>query len=501
LAAFLYPDGIQTAEAYEKVRTKTENACAALGYGAEVELTPPQIPFSARGLYRKKFPPIDKEQVLSWLSENGVNAYKPQLEVSASHIWNDLAWELYHHAFGHLTTTQQEQIRRQVTAIVEEAGWQVETSGSTTTYVKPLTPNLAQAENCLVTYIQQQQGTPLNAASVLVELQRGAYGRAFYDKELSPELTVVLQHTLQAHHYSLEVVDWDYRPLPLALSPDILPHLTEALQGLTSVPTTQGPALLWSSVLETVKELTAVSHLSQWQAEQLLHTGPITHILHQMGFRCQLAWCYSYQFIPALGDDENHQVLYKEIQVQQDPDKTITLADGLSVYTPALVVDAGEKTLVYLEMVGAKQSVKANWAALVNGNKQSHYVGGCYIRQDGMKNHVQLKSTLPCSWSDHILIHKQASLKEMNPEHPFYLLHDGSHPIPLLFYAMLNKCLALPLLESWSPYLWATGREQKLITLLNDGEGQGYAAWRVIPAPDKWQEIVSTGLTAGEIQF
>lgn len=55
----------------------------------------------------------------------------------------------------------------------------------------------------------------------------------------------------------------------------------------------------------------------------------------------------------------------------------------------------------------------------------------------------------------------------MNPEQPFYLLDVGmqpglsgptelgksTRPIPPLFYPMLNKYLALPLLASWCEYL------------------------------------------------
>jgi hypothetical protein len=115
-----------------------------------------------------------------------------------------------------------------------------------------------------------------------------------------------------------------------------------------------------------------------------------------------------------------------------------------------------DDTLIYLEMIGAKQSVKANWAALVSGGKV-HWLGRKRIHLDGMKEHVKIQVTLPCGWANHILIHKQASLKEMNPEQPFYLLDDGTRPalseskwpIPPLFYPMLNKCLALPLLPEW----------------------------------------------------
>jgi hypothetical protein len=118
---------------------------------------------------------------------------------------------------------------------------------------------------------------------------------------------------------------------------------------------------------------------------------------------------------------------------------------------------------------------------------------------DGINNHINIQSSLHCGWAIHILIH-QASLKEMNPEQPFYLLDDGRRPIPPLFYPMLNKCLALAFLESWLS-LWANGRERNLITLLDEGEGQGYAAWRVLPALDVWQEIMVSGLHSEAIAF
>jgi hypothetical protein len=118
-----------------------------------------------------------------------------------------------------------------------------------------------------------------------------------------------------------------------------------------------------------------------------------------------------------------------------------------------------------------------------------------------MKAHIQVQRALPCGWTDTILIHKQASLKVMNPEQPFYLLDDGSRPMPALFYPMLNRCLALPLLPAWAESLWFRGRECDLITLLNNGDGQGYTAWRVLPASERWQRLVEKGLQCRQITF
>jgi hypothetical protein len=232
----------------------------------------------------------------------------------------------------------------------------------------------------------------------------------------------------------------------------------------------------------------------------MVKNGRISQALRQLGYQTELTWCQPYHFQPKLGDGRTHQVILKEVRVQNDPNKKLSLAKGLAVLTPALAIDDVDETLVYLEMIGAKQSVKANWAALVGGGK-AHWIGRKRLQLDGMKEHVKIQATLPCGWADHILIHKQASLKEMNPEQPFYLLDDGTQPIPPLFYPMLDKCLALPLLPEWAGYLWENGRVCNLITLLDDGKGQGYAAWRVLPALEEWQSLVQNGLQCRQIRF
>jgi len=253
-------------------------------------------------------------------------------------------------------------------------------------------------------------------------------------------------------------------------------------------------------VATAVKQLTGVDIINDWQLENLIAAGPVGRALAQLGYRASLTRCESYHFQPPLEIRGSHAVLLKEVRISRDLNKRIGLAAGLSVYTPALALDGKEGTLVYLEMVGAKQSVRANWAALM-GKGQSHWFDGQRIALDGMKGHVKLQSRLPCGWHHLVLIHKQASVKEMNPEQPFYLLDDGRQPIPPLFYPMLNKALALPLLADWSDYLWQHGRQRKLITLLDDGKGQGYAAWRVKPAPTVWQELVQAGIESRQITF
>jgi len=66
---------------------------------------------------------------------------------------------------------------------------------------------------------------------------------------------------------------------------------------------------------------------------------------------------------------------------------------------------------------------------------------------------------------------------------------------------MLDRALPLPILPAWTEYLWQAGREAKLIQLLNNGQGQGYAGWRVLPDSEGWQRLVQAGLAGKTLAF
>jgi hypothetical protein len=514
VAAVLYPDGIQTDTAYQRVCEVAEKACAHIGYGPEVELGPPTVPFSRRGSYRKRYPPVDEQMMRGELKLVGIGSTHPRQEVACTILWNKAGLAVYGRHWSQLTSAQQSMVQSQVDAISVRADWTKDDSTATGVYTKPLPIDEAGARSRLAQLLGRENGRPVSTSSVIYQAQVGAYGRGFYTNDLAPALKAIVDEVLQTNGYRPTPEDGQYRPLPVTISAENEAHIIDQLAAIQPVTTTLGQALLLRDVLAVVIAGAAVEHISEWQVEQLLQTGPVSRALRQLGYQTELTWCQPYQFQPSLGDERVHEVLLKDIRVRNDPNKTLSLARGLAVYTPALAIDDLDDTLVYLEMVGAKESVKANWAALMGGGKV-HWLGRKRIRLDGMKKHVKIQTTLPCGWADQILIHKQASLREMNPEEPFYLLDDGKQPaqsadgsrplskwpIPLLFYPMLNKSLALPMLESWSAYLWENGRDQSLISLLDDGEGQGFAAWRVLPALVDWQQMVQDGLQRQVISF
>jgi hypothetical protein len=123
VAAVLYPEGIRTEEAYQLVCRVTGKACTHIGYGGEVELgPPPHVPFTARGAYRKRYPPVDPQLVLDELELASTSSYQPRREANRRSVWNKAAREVYGKPLSGLTEAQQAQIQAQVDAIAGSAG-------------------------------------------------------------------------------------------------------------------------------------------------------------------------------------------------------------------------------------------------------------------------------------------------------------------------------------------------------------------------------------------
>ena len=455
--------------------------------------------FNKRGVYRKKYPPLDAQLVIAALNDANVSRDSPQKRIAARNVWNQVAWEIYNRSLNALSPVEQKQVETQVDTIARSAGWQIETVHATIYYVQPLLPDIEKARQAMTAVISEAEGAPIYRSRLLLHAQTGAYGQQFYEQEIAPELEACLGQLLAEAGYDAQFKDGEYQPLPLTLPDNAEEQLRQLLSAIPKRQTQAGTALLFRDVLDVMQETFGLPTLSEWQVEQLVTAGVLAEALRQSGYQSELHWLQPYQFVPTLEGHGEQQVILKEVRVQNNPSRKLSLAKGLPVYTPAIVMDSDNDNIVYLEMIGHKQAVRANWAALVS--KKVCWIGRDRIYLDGMKEHVMVRSSLPCGWVDHILIHKQASIREMDPQEPFFLLDDGQQSIPPLFYPMLNNCLAVPVLADWTEYLWVTGREHNLITLLNDGEGQGYAAWRVLPAPDAWQELVQGGLSGRQIVF
>jgi hypothetical protein len=124
VAGVLYPDGIQTEAAYQTVCQVTEKACAHLGYGGEVELGPPAVPFARRGAYRRRYPPVDAQLVRDEPGLAGTSSSFPRQEIACTILWNKAGLAVYGRHWSKLTAAEQSLIQTQVDAIAAQDGWE-----------------------------------------------------------------------------------------------------------------------------------------------------------------------------------------------------------------------------------------------------------------------------------------------------------------------------------------------------------------------------------------
>lgn len=67
----------------------------------------------------------------------------------------------------------------------------------------------------------------------------------------------------------------------------------------------------------------------------------------------------------------------------------------------------------------------------MGGSSRVHWMGSQRMQPEGLKQHICVLAPHPWGWSGAALIQKQASLKQMNPEQPFWMT-ARSRSAPLL---------------------------------------------------------------------
>lgn len=181
--------------------------------------------------------------------------------------------------------------------------------------------------------------------------------------------------------------------------------------------------------------------------------------------------------------------------------KVVELADGLPVAVNAALRD--EETLIYFDMFGPKQRVRANWAAIKAHRRRVFLFYSPIITDKG--EHILIKSTLPGSeWENWIMLHRQASHKHAKPNQDFYLINplDDENPgrTPANFYAMFSRVLPIPALPGWADYLWQQANHQDLLTPISE-RCHRLTGYRVSANPEAWSAIISNGISKGTIAF
>ena len=120
----------------------------------------------------------------------------------------------------------------------------------------------------------------------------------------------------------------------------------------------------------------------------------------------------------------------------------------------------------------------------------------------GMKQHIRLNKSLPnAEWKETWLIHKQATLEHLDPAFDFFYLIGFKPGTPDHFYPMLNKSIGTPTLPTWTDYLWQAGLDDGLIKANDADHGVGFNTWCVNANHERWEAIITHGLSIGELTF
>jgi hypothetical protein len=506
-ATILYPDGIQTEEVYQHVNEVTEQVCAKLGFGEEHFLSPPTVPFNARGNYRKRLPPVDSGIVREVLGEIKPTALTMPVEaISQTSVLMRIAYKCWEKNFNQLTPEHQSYLKGHCDLIAGELGWKfLDTglrdrrwAGGQAAYIRPLQPDYAEMRRSLAEYLHH--GRPVPTQSVRLNGLAAAFE---YGVNRDPEGFIPAgkwADILSDLGYEPKPRDDGYyHPRPLVLPNNASNTMRSAVATIEPVSTRSGPVLLLDDVLAVALKAVDVDldkeRVKPGVMEQLISNGPIGRALILLGYEPDYYHARAWEFDPPR-EDNGAQVFHRSAQFEPGS-KLITAASGFPVRSPVLVRD--NATLVYMELLGPRQVVHANWAALRNGGRNQWVAGASLsiLKSDRM---VTLKQSLPIGWDHWCLIHRQTSFEHLIPSEPFYILDDGESAVPPAFYPLLSKSLALPLLPEWTEYLWIAGRQRRIITPL-DEHCHGRGAWRVTADEDKWWEIVSSGLAQSQMSF
>ncbi len=132
-------------------------------------------------------------------------------------------------------------------------------------------------------------------------------------------------------------------------------------------------------------------------------------------------------------------------------------------------VDSDSDGCYFLRMVGDEPTVNAIWARLSSRDARGKaWSSGVKILVPGRHypEHVALmkgvtyktvRTRLPSGMIDLALIHPRLTVAEDN-EYGFFVL-SYTDSVPTGFFERLNRTLAIPLQDTWTPWLWELGQQ------------------------------------------
>ena len=174
--------------------------------------------------------------------------------------------------------------------------------------------------------------------------------------------------------------------------------------------------------------------------------------------------------------------------------------DGLQAYAAAYANDPSWRGTVYLSLIGYRASVRAIWAALLDGqyvrcdDESMRRIEGVPYRTHSV--------ALPENGLVHFAMLATSATQAVERGQPFYVLRedkDDNAKFLARFVAQFDAAVGVPTLPTWSDELWRAGLVEKWGLIAPCSDARNIAAWRVEADNDAWLALIQEGIQSGRL--
>lgn len=514
---YIWRDGIVTAlfaaskldsENYPYLISYLDNGRANHGLGKQLELMPPDVPFEKRGVYymivemptaQAIFDAVEKISIPGNLAQPSYS--KPEEAVYHNVAYNAIVQQLYP-GIGQSTLDEavSKYIHDQVTPAMTNVGWTYKERRAA--FVRELPFNRTEH----TTMDKYFDGERYSDKYFFYYVALDAYDREYHipERYYPDDFRAYVEE--MADRYGYVRKDSYFQAKPVALPDDIKEFgddlfsaaglLKTSKIGYQCIPITAVRAALINAGInlttDQIKEQ-LLGRQGEWRAALILN-----------GFHVNPKSVYLDDYPGYNNEDEGYRfyALVKRRRLGgDDADRKIAFASGFPVMVAGIAIDSTSGELVFLDMVGSKNAITANWAALVQHNRFFSY-SQTRFKVGSAQNHTFYQQPLPSGLYQMIVISNYGLPKYLDPTVDVgYILTNKLDDMPEHFFATLDKMLEIPIVPTWAEYLWVTGRVTGLIDYAGDPNKQvGITAWK-IRGGSNWNELVSTAINSKSISF
>jgi hypothetical protein len=173
--------------------------------------------------------------------------------------------------------------------------------------------------------------------------------------------------------------------------------------------------------------------------------------------------------------------------------------DGLHAYAAAYANDPSWRGMIYLSLIGYRASVRAIWAALLDG--QYVQCGDDWLHRIADVPYRTTQVALPENGLTHFVMLATPATRFLERGQTFYVLreeHDDLERVSTRFIGLFDLAVGVPVLPQWAMLLWRAGLARNLIEPCEDTHA--IKAYRVIAESDPWLALIQEGIQAGGLK-